>query len=453
VLQTMDLFASGRYEVVARFPQMKGVVYAVWTFHYEHHFGPDHLPPGEQDPQYLPGVSGWESRTNHEIDIEMPASCSGLCEGGGCVAQFNTMNINAYVVTDASGGEGPGYANLCVEAPAGQDFIDDKYHSYAFEWHSGGPSCDPHIDFFFDAQYIGTVDVFIPSRASRLVLGMWPGGNNWVSTPDFKGTKYAYISEVNICPFNEANDAAFPQVYDQPFNHQGLWEEIVLPPKLPGLPPAAAQCPGDKMKCEGSSDRPNGCKCGDDHRICSSGCCDYVSVPGITNGTCAAMSTCTAECAAATKRPFGCKCDHKGQCGTGCCADGVCSLSSSCEDPCGRLVGRPLKCACNLVGQCSSGCCDYDARPGVDKGLCAAGSVCTSECAQSKERPLGCHCDDSASCGTGCCHSGVCEYKDSCPTPSACSQPTNRPVGCPCGHSWDCSTQWCDGTPPKCTDH
>lgn len=35
------------------------------------------------------------------------------------------MNINAYVVTDASGGMGPGYANLCVEAPPGKACVND----------------------------------------------------------------------------------------------------------------------------------------------------------------------------------------------------------------------------------------------------------------------------------------------------------------------------------------
>merc|ERR1712166_603727 len=88
VLQTADLFAPGRYEVVAGFPPVKGLVFAVWTFHYEHHFDPAHLPPGQEDAQFLPNMTGWESRTNHEIDIEMPASCSEMCPDGGCVGQY-----------------------------------------------------------------------------------------------------------------------------------------------------------------------------------------------------------------------------------------------------------------------------------------------------------------------------------------------------------------------------
>lgn len=35
VVQTADIFASGRYEVVAKVPPDSGLVWAIWTFHYE----------------------------------------------------------------------------------------------------------------------------------------------------------------------------------------------------------------------------------------------------------------------------------------------------------------------------------------------------------------------------------------------------------------------------------
>lgn len=449
VLQTADLFASGRYEVVARFPPVRGLVFAVWTFHYEHHFDPAHLPQGQEDAQFLPNMTGWESRTNHEIDIEMPASCSEMCPGGGCVGQYDTMNINAYVVTDRSGGMGPGYANLCVRAPEGTDFIDDKYHSYAFEWHSGSAGCDPRIDFFFDDKYIGTVDAFVPSRASRLVFGMWPGGSNWVSIPDWKEV-YGYISEVNICPFNEDNDANFPQVFDQPFNHETIWELISKAPAQSGMPASTSQCPGAADKCTGDSDRPNGCSCGTDNRICATNCCNYDAVPGAINGTCAEMAVCTAECVRDQHRPFACECESSLQCGTGCCAVGVCATSESCEDPCARVAGRPAGCSCGLVGQCETGCCDFDAAPGPTNGICTSKEVCTIECEKSSKRPVGCGCQNEGQCGTGCCHESTCEIADSCPSPTKCAASANRPVGCECKHSWECVTNWCDG---HCTDH
>jgi len=89
------------------------------------------------------------------------------------------MNLNAYRYTN-SDGEGPAYANLCVRAP-GYDFVDEDYHTYTFEWHTGdnSDSCEPHINFYFDGDYIGSVNVFVPTRGVRLVMGIWGGDKNW----------------------------------------------------------------------------------------------------------------------------------------------------------------------------------------------------------------------------------------------------------------------------------
>ena len=52
------------------------------------------------------------SQVNHEIDIEIPASCLALCQPlGGCGGQFGTMNLNNYLYTN-NGGTGPAYASL-----------------------------------------------------------------------------------------------------------------------------------------------------------------------------------------------------------------------------------------------------------------------------------------------------------------------------------------------------
>eukprot|EP00949_MAST-11_sp_MAST-11-sp1_P000123 g123.t1 len=40
-LQTMDLFASARFDVVAKVPADQGLVWAIWTFHYEEHIPHD----------------------------------------------------------------------------------------------------------------------------------------------------------------------------------------------------------------------------------------------------------------------------------------------------------------------------------------------------------------------------------------------------------------------------
>jgi len=164
-IQTANLYASGHFSVKAKFPPAQGLVYAFWTFHWEPHLSSDHLPPGKSDPQYVPDLTGWQSQTNHEIDIEIPASCPSMCPGGGCPGQFDTMNINNYIFTNNDGG-GPGYANLCVRAPNGTQFIDSKYHTYTIEWHTGDSTCPPKVNFFFD----GKVSNFISCKRLNHLL-------------------------------------------------------------------------------------------------------------------------------------------------------------------------------------------------------------------------------------------------------------------------------------------
>lgn len=81
--------------------------------------------------------------------------------------------------TDPSG-TGPAYTNLCTRN-AGKPFIDNDYHEFAIEWHTGDDdnSCVPRTDFFWDGQYIGSNNAFVPSRASRFLIGIWDGYLGW----------------------------------------------------------------------------------------------------------------------------------------------------------------------------------------------------------------------------------------------------------------------------------
>ena len=108
------------------------------------------------------------------------------------------MNLNAYRYTN-SDGEGPAYANLCVQAPLGTQFVDNSYHKYTVEWHTGDgtDSCKPHINFYFDDQYIGSVNVFVPTRGVRLVAGIWGGDSNWCVPPPFPATLVLWCTGID----------------------------------------------------------------------------------------------------------------------------------------------------------------------------------------------------------------------------------------------------------------
>ena len=227
---------------------------------------------------------------NHEIDIEIPsnapqvlgandgATAGGIARGAAQKAQggftSNTLNINSYRWTN-SGGTGS-YENLWVSRgnmsqgvtrPAKEHrFIGDgKYHSYAFEWHTGGPDQTPIINFFFDGDYMGSCDAFVPSLASRLWIGQWISSKpNWAGPIDQDlcdarftagtaagaatadknavgmaltsgGTTTApatvlyartYVRSVTITPYGEANDVHFNDAQDQP-NHIAQYSKFV----------------------------------------------------------------------------------------------------------------------------------------------------------------------------------------------------------------------------------
>jgi hypothetical protein len=462
VVQTRDFFASGRYELKAKVPRVEGMIWALWTFHYETHYDAAHLPAGEEDSQFVPDVTGYISRLNHEIDWEMPASCSGLCTNGGCPGQWDTANFNSYLYAN-NNGIGPGFLNMCGRAPSGTTFIPDDgdYHTYTIEWHSGNTDdleseqgCPPHIDFFFDGEYVTTVDVFVPSRGSRFVFGPWGGNKNWAGKGSWKDAQ-VLVSEVSICPFNENFDSMYPQRFDQPNTENKLWEVKVVPPVVTGLKPPADKCPSraPSNECQASNDRPNGCTCvnsstgpGGDSAVCKSGCCDPFTMQ------CQPSTVCSSECAAASNRTAGCNCVNDGQCHSNCCGlDNTCSMNvTACTHPCNTIIDRPNSCPCNTAGQCYTECCDYEAVPGLGNGTCAASSVCTKECSSSK-KPVGCGCDTMTDCETNCCSDGKCKLDDSCPNPGNCDGNENKAVGCPCTKSWQCLSQWCENA--KCTDH
>lgn len=232
IVQTQSFYASGKFEIRAKVPDRKGVVFSVWTFHYEEHYEKTESPDGEPDPQYVPEVMKDVVTVNHEIDWEIPASCSGLCSSPDfCQGQSDTSNLNTYLY----GGE-VAIANMCVRAPSNKSFADDEWHTYSFEWHAGNSddrndtqACYPKVNFFFDGEYVSTNDVYVPSRGSRLVFGIWGGNKNWVGQGDWSEME-VLVSDVIVEPFVEDFDAMYPQNYDQPCTGKRIWTTKDIPP-------------------------------------------------------------------------------------------------------------------------------------------------------------------------------------------------------------------------------
>ena len=137
--------------------------------------------------------------------------------------------------------------------------MDNEYHTYEFQWHTGsdtdasmpkrymraarGCVCVPRacalplthsrprcyrVDFFLDGVYIGTNDVFVPTRACRLAIGFVQV--HWAGVPTFDKA-YAYIANVAVTPYNEPRDASYPQIFDQPDGHP-FWVDVTIVPPV-----------------------------------------------------------------------------------------------------------------------------------------------------------------------------------------------------------------------------
>ena len=115
------------------------------------------------------------------------------------------------------------------------DFIDGRYHKYRMEVHTGtNGGCEPRVDYFFDDEYVGTNNAFVPRIAGRFWIvsmdrstwGSGSGGWNGLLNETYinsLGTNYSlrvyssvHVSEIRITPYFEEQDTYAPQPYDQP---------------------------------------------------------------------------------------------------------------------------------------------------------------------------------------------------------------------------------------------
>ncbi len=310
-------YASGRYEVRAKVPAASGMVWAIWTWNGNYDtpgtrackpglsandcgamdcdsigacVGKGAIPTGTAieptwvdcikegfDPAGPACLGGYpfNQTRNQEIDWEAPTNCPQTTNAMAAAQpvfeaqNLDTFNGNAYRWTNnagtgtyvnqvfrrvdpATGKPGP---PSTASAP-GQfaTFGDGKYHTYAFEWHTGdrdgaasgapGDSCGARIDYYFDGDYVGSVDSFIPTQASRLWITLWNTSNkNWngqikQSPPPptgapTTGVPYADvdIDWIRIRPFYESGDSYGSFVQDQPWLKTGVNVGITNPAK------------------------------------------------------------------------------------------------------------------------------------------------------------------------------------------------------------------------------
>ena len=243
-LITTRMYASGSYEVWAKVPKAPGLVWAVWTFwgnevqSYRRRrkgkdcsSSPDFIPYSDS-PMWLDQSTEFgqllpqpgKQFPNHEIDIEVPSNAPQTVSHQipRKDDKYNTMNINCYRWTN-SNGTGT-YSNLFCHKKTAPFLGDGNYHTYRFDWHTGGIDAAPRVDFYFDDAYIGTNNAFVPYMAGRLWIMLWsprnvqPGGDgswNGVIDQSFRqpsklGDVACYarlmVDHVRITPFNEPSD-------------------------------------------------------------------------------------------------------------------------------------------------------------------------------------------------------------------------------------------------------
>ena len=214
-IATRDYYASGRYEVRARIPQVLGAASAFWTFHYI---------------EYGPNDEGfWEEPSkirNSEIDWEFPTALQTGSDNDPI--SYDYARVNSW--GGKLGGEG-------AHHPGRVEIINDgEYHTYTIDWHAGGDGELPRVIWLIDGEevYRHEGNEFgqdnIPYRASRFWLGIWfPAAGfkeridgetvsrvGWAGDPNFDQATLE-IDWVRVTPFNEANDQYEPETWPNGF--------------------------------------------------------------------------------------------------------------------------------------------------------------------------------------------------------------------------------------------
>ncbi len=183
-IATKDYFGSGRYEVRAKLAPVLGACSSFYTLHYR---------------EVRPGEKGYEmggAVVNHEINIEFPGRPS---EGAIDEVAFDHGLFNTWRALT------PGDFNHAY-IYLGRPMDDGQYHTYRFDWHTGGGTSggQPRVEFYIDDQLVHISYDEIPVYAGRFWVGLW-FPDKWAGKPDFDTAKM-YVDWVRITPLNEPGD-------------------------------------------------------------------------------------------------------------------------------------------------------------------------------------------------------------------------------------------------------
>jgi len=210
VIVTRDYYASGRYEVRARVPQVLGAASAFWSFHY--------IEYSPTQPEY------WTEPNrirNSEIDWEFPTAR----DDGSPNDPVTFDHARANTWGGQFGGEG---GNESLRPDIGELVADGEFHTYTYDWWAGGGGVAPYVAWSIDgvevARYTG--ESFgqdnVPHRASRFWIGIWfPASGyrdqvGWAGDPDFDTTSLD-IDWVRITPTYAPDDTYEPETWPNGF--------------------------------------------------------------------------------------------------------------------------------------------------------------------------------------------------------------------------------------------
>ncbi|MEY3416216.1 MAG: Vibrio phage vB VpaS [Bacteroidota bacterium] len=203
ILITDEYIGSGRYEVRMKLPPKLGVCSAIWTFHYQEVY--------QDNPSYQDLINkGYDAQgndndgryvtVNHEIDIEIPSAPKTGDQYKDCsydYARLNTWHTEVNYTDN--------FQHM------GMNQSDGNFHTYRFDWHTGGGAEKARVDFYLDDKFIYTTTEHIPDIKGRLTLGTW--------FPEWAGGKadfdriFLEIDWVKVTPFNEPNDKSIRETF------------------------------------------------------------------------------------------------------------------------------------------------------------------------------------------------------------------------------------------------